>query len=430
MVTLGCIADDFGSARDLANHLVAGGMRVVQTLGVPSTAIDADKDAAIVTLKTRYGRPSEAVVRAMDALVWLKTQGAQLFYFCFSPTFNSVFAGERPGNIGPVIDALMNALGTDFTVVVPASPQQGVTQAKGYLFVGEGLLSECGLQAHPLTPMTDSNLLRVLRAQTQQQVALIDHVAVQASSVAIQEQMVEMRLKKRALALIDASTVDDLGRIAQATKKLSLVTGSPGLGAALPESLGFEATPKASRLMAATGTRAVLCASCTEASNRQVQNFHAAGYPAMAIDPLKIAKFGAAKVAKAAMSWAQPLLDKGPVLLYSTTEASARESVAKLLGIADAGSLVEECMAHIAEGLVDAGVRQLIIGGTDTAVVCLRRLGIRQMHVGGQVEPGVPWTYGYLGRGTPKMPDGMHCLIKPGKRGSDDFFTRAFDWMR
>ncbi len=430
MLKLGCIADDFSAARDLAQSLVAGGMRVVQTLGIPSTEADTDKDAIVVTLKTRYGRPSDAVVRALDALVWLKAQGVQQFYCCFSPTFNSVFEGEHPGNIGPVIDALMNALGVDFSVVAPSAPKSGVTVAKGYMFVGPVLLNECGLQNHPLTPMSDANLMRVLQAQTRHQVTLIDHVTVQTSSVAIQERMVELRLDKHALALIDASTTDDLSRIAQATKKLALVAGSAGLGAALPDSLGFKPSPKASRLPAISGHRAVLCASCAEVSNRQVEHFHAAGYPAMALDPLKISKFGAEKVAKAALSWAAPLLDKGPVLLYTSTDESTREAVANLLGIANVGTLIEDCMALIAEGMVDAGVRQLVIAGTDTAVGCLRHLGIRQMHIGSQVESGAPWAYGYLGRSTPKMPDGLHFLIKPGKRGSDDFFTRAFDWTR
>ena len=150
----------------------------------------------------------------------------------------------------------------------------------------------------------------------------------------------------------------------------------------------------------------------------------------MAIDPLKISKFGAEKVANAALSWATPLLGKGPVLLYTSTDESTREAVANLLGLSAVGTLIDNCMALIAEGMMDAGVRQLVMAGTDTAVVCLRHLGIRQMHVGSQVESGAPWAYGYLGRGTPKMPDGLHFLIKPGKRGSDDFFTRAFDWTR
>ena len=427
MLKLGCIADDFSAARDLANSLVTAGMRVTQTLGVPRTPLDLLADAAVVTLKSRYSRPGDAVVRALDALVWLKTQGAKHFYFCFSPTFDSLFNGNTRGNIGPVVEALMNALGADFTVVVPAFPDHGIALLKGHLFVNGALLSESAMASHPRTPMTNSNLLRVLQAQTTHQVALIDHLAVNASSVEVQERMVQLRLSELRVALIDAATNDDLMRIGHAVKGLALATGSAGLGLALPQNFDIAPSTAARHLPRPKGRGAVLCGSCTETSNRQVQYFHAAGHPAMALDPLKVSKFGADKVAQAALAWATPLLAKGPVLLYSTADEASKEAVKNLLGVNNAGLLIEQCMAHIARGMVALGVRQLVMGGTDTGVACLRGIGLRQLQIGPQIEPGVPWSYSPL---TVDDPDGLHLVVKPGALGTDDFFARAFDWTR
>lgn len=426
MLKLGCIADDFGDGRELACRLIAGGMQVVQTVGVPRGPLCAEADAAVVSIRTRHASPRDAVVRALDALVWLKTQGARQFYFCFSPTFDSLFTGDERGNIGPVIEALMNALGTDFSVVVPSFPDRGHVMLKGYLFAGSVLLQESAMARHPQTPMTDSNLVRVLQAQTRHQVTLVDHVAVNAGSVPIQERLVELRLEELSLALLDAGTNDDLQHIAQAVKNLPLINGSPGLGTALCGNFDLEPS-RPTVLPPASGLRAVICGSCAEASERQVQHFHAAGHPAMALDPLKIAKFGVDKVTQAVMTWAQPLLPQGPVLLYTTADAQAVEAVNQLLGTEQAQATIDQCLVHIASGLLKLGVRQLVISGSDTAQACLRGLGIRQMQVGLQVEDGVPWCYSAV---SPQAPEGLHLVMKPGTAGQEDFFTHAFDGMR
>lgn len=450
MLILGCIADDYAGGLELANNLVAAGMRVVQTLGVPRMPLDETVDAVVISLKARYASPGDAVVRALDAMMWLKTQGACQIYFCFSPTFDSVFTGDAPharGNIGPVLDALMDALGVDFTAVVPAFPDKACTLIKGHLFVGQTLLSESAMHDHPQTPMTDSNMLRVLEAQTRYNVGLIDLEQVNDSSIAIQERMVELRLKHVEVALIDANSTEDLLRIGMAVNTMPLLAGSPGLGLCLPQNFDFEPTPLASLLPPATGRRAVLCGSCSDASKRQIQYFHAAGHPAMALDPLKIGKFGPAKVAAAAMAWAKPLLPTSSVLFYSTADEASIAAVQSLLGVADAGVLVEQCMAEIARGLVALGVRQLLVAGSETGIACLRGLDIRHLRIGPLIEPGIPWCYSTFASlvgsaDTGRKPDGsvniltdtategLHFVVKPGMLGSDDFFTRAFDWMR
>lgn len=424
MLKLGCIADDFAAGRDLAANLASAGMRVTQTLGIPGGPLDSPAEAAVVTLKTRHGRSGDAVVRALNALVWLKAQGAKRFYFCFSPTFDSVFTGRARGNIGPVIEALMNALDTDFTVVVPAYPDQGLRLLRAHLFVDNLLLNESAMGRDPRTPMTDANLLRVLQAQTKQQVVLIDHVSVTSSSIAIQERMVEYRLGHVPMALIDAGTNEDLIRIGHAVKSLPLSTGSAGLGLALPQNFDILPSAEVSQLPPADGLKAILCGSCSEASNRQVQHFLASGQPAMSLDVLKLAKFGAEKMTQAVVAWATPLLPKGPVLVYSTADAAAIEAAKSLLGVSNAAALIEQCLILVARGLLTKGVRQLVMGGSDTAVACLRALDVRQMQVGPQIDPGVSWCFSPLG--TEKV-DGLHFAVKPGPSGTDDLFTRAFD---
>ncbi|MFZ3117037.1 MAG: 3-oxo-tetronate kinase, partial [Variovorax sp.] len=188
-MVLGCIADDFTGATDLANNLVRAGMRVVQTIGVPGAPLAADVDAVVVALKSRTIAPADAIAQSLDALKWLQAQGAQQIYFKYCSTFDSTAAG----NIGPVTEALMDALGSDFTIATPAFPDNKRTVFKGYLFVGDVLLNESGMQNHPLTPMTDPNLVRVLQAQTTRQVGLIDHAVVARGADAVRERIAELR---------------------------------------------------------------------------------------------------------------------------------------------------------------------------------------------------------------------------------------------
>jgi len=180
-VLLGCIADDFTGATDLANNLVRAGMRVLQTIGVPDSPVDFAIDAVVVSLKSRTIPPGEAVKQSLDACTWLREQGAKQIYFKYCSTFDST----AQGNIGPVIDALMRALGVDFTIATPAFPDVGRTVFKGHLFVGDVLLNESGMQNHPLTPMKDPNLLRVLAPQTSHSVGLIDYAVVAQGADAI-----------------------------------------------------------------------------------------------------------------------------------------------------------------------------------------------------------------------------------------------------
>ena len=412
---LGCIADDFTGATDLANNLVRGGMRVVQTIGVPQQALAAEVDAVVVALKSRTIPAADAVAQSLEALRWLQAQGARQIYFKYCSTFDST----ARGNIGPVTEALMQALHTDFTIATPAFPDNQRTVFKGNLFVGDVLLSESGMRDHPLTPMTDANLVRVLQAQSKSKVGLIDYRVVTQGEDAIRRRIAQLRGEAVRIAIVDAISNDDLIRLGPALRGMPLVTAGSGVAIGLPANFGIQASSQAGELPRATGLQAVVSGSCSTATNAQVAEFIRSGGPALAIDPLRIA--AGIDVAAEALAWARPLLAAGPVLVYSTADSGAVKQVQGQLGAEEAGALVERTIAAIAKGLVGLGVRQLVVAGGETSGACVQALGIAQMQIGPQIDPGVPWCFAQAA-GTA----GIHLALKSGNFGTADFFTKAF----
>ncbi|MBJ2155835.1 3-oxo-tetronate kinase [Variovorax sp. IB41] len=419
-LVLGCIADDFTGATDLANNLVRAGMRVVQAIGVPTTPLDADVDAVVVALKSRTIAPAEAIAQSLDALRWLQAQGARQIYFKYCSTFDST----PQGNIGPVTEALMDALQCDFTIATPAFPDNKRTVFKGYLFAGDVLLNESGMQNHPLTPMTDANLVRVLQAQCTRKVGLIDHTVVARGDAAITERIAQLKGEGVSIAIVDAVSNDDLLRLGPALATMPLVTAGSGVAIGLPANFGLAPSSQASALPAASGLRAIVSGSCSLATNRQVLDFIQRGGAALAIDPLRIA--AGVDVAAEALAWAAPLVGKQPVLVYSTAEAGAVKSVQGQLGVEEAGAMVERTIAAIARGLVDQGVRQLVVAGGETSGACVQALGIAQMQIGPQIDPGVPWCHARAEAAKAAGGAGVHIALKSGNFGGDDFFTKAF----
>ena len=265
---LGCIADDFTGATDLANNLVRAGMRAVQTIGVPTRDLDDEADAVVVALKSRSVPAREAVEQSLFALRWLRERGARQIYFKYCSTFDST----PQGNIGPVTEALMDALadspGADFTIATPAFPDNQRTVFKGHLFVGDVLLNESGMQNHPLNPMTDANLVRVLQAQCRRKVGLIDYRVVGQGPDAVRARMDELRSQGSAIAIVDAISNDDLVHLGPALRDLPLVTAGSGVAIALPANFGIAPSNAASALPPASGSRAILAGSCSQATNR------------------------------------------------------------------------------------------------------------------------------------------------------------------
>ncbi|MGW7271612.1 3-oxo-tetronate kinase [Streptomyces sp. NPDC054864] len=417
-IRLGCIADDFTGATDLANNLVRAGMRVVQLIDVPPTGTEdlvGDADAVVIALKSRTTPASEAVAASLRALQWLRSAGAEQIYFKYCSTFDST----RAGNIGPVIDALMDAIGTDFTVATPAFPDNGRTVFKGHLFVGDVLLSESGMRHHPLTPMTDSNLVSVLGAQTARPVGLIDHTAVAAGAEAIRKRVESLREEGVGAAIVDAVSNDDLLRLGAAVKGLPLVTAGSGLAIRLPANWGFEPSAAAAQLPPPGGHRAIVSGSVSTATNGQVREFLRGGRPAFRVDPLRIA--AGEDVAGQALAFAAAHLADGPVLVYSTEAPEAVSDVQGRLGVTEAGELVEQTLARVARGLVELGVRQLVVAGGETSGAVVQALGLTGLRIGPQIDPGVPWCAASLPDGDP-----LHITLKSGNFGGPDFFTAAF----
>ena len=415
-IQLGCIADDFTGATDLANNLVRSGMRVVQTIGVPASPLAADVDAVVVALKSRTIPAAEAIAQSLDALKWLQAQGAEQIYFKYCSTFDST----PEGNIGPVTEALMDALGTDFTIATPAFPDNGRTVFKGYLFAGHVLLNESGMQNHPLTPMQDANLVRVMQAQTQRPVGLIDYKAVAQGEAVIRVRIAELRSQGVGVAVVDATSNADLLLLGPALKDLPLVTAGSGVAIGLPGNFGLQPSVQASQLPAACGLQAVVSGSCSLATQAQVAHFKSSGRPAMAIDPASLMNGQSDAVVRQVLAWAAPLLKDGPVLVYSTAEPDAVKAVQAQLGVAEAGALVEHALGSVARGLVDLGVQQLVVAGGETSGACVQALGIAQLQIGPQIDPGVPWCH------APSAQGGVHIALKSGNFGTDDFFSKAF----
>ncbi len=415
MTVLGCIADDFTGATDLANNLVRAGMRVVLTVDVPTQAEPIDADAVVVALKSRTVPAATAVEQSLRACRWLRRQGARQIYFKICSTFDSTSAG----NIGPVIEALMDELNCGFSIATPAFPETGRTVVHGHLFLADTLLSDSGMRHHPLTPMTDANLVRVLQAQLNpakgRKVGLIDYRTVSQSGQAIQQRMHELQDKGFAIAIVDALSDEDLGRLGEALRGASFLTAGSGLGTSLPRNWGFSPANRAD-LPPARGRKAILAGSCSVATNAQVQRFIRDGGEAYALQPAPDADLEL-QIAQV-LSWADACWrsEAGqPLLVYSTAEP---EHVS-----AANAPMVEQAMAALARAFVHRGVGCLVVAGGETSGICVQALNIRQMQIGPQIDPGVPWCYAMSAEG------GLHLALKSGNFGSPDFFCKAFAFV-
>lgn len=417
---LGCIADDFTGATDLAGMLVHAGMRTVQMIGVPQAPLPEDVDAVVIALKSRTIPADEAIEQSLAALKWLQAAGCRQFYFKYCSTFDSTDGG----NIGPVTDALMTALNTKFTIACPAFPENKRTIFKGHLFVGDVLLSDSGMRQHPLTPMTDANLVRVLQRQTSRKVGLISHEVVASGSAAISAEIDRISAEGVEIAIVDATSNADLMQIGSACAGLPLVTAGSGIALGLPQNFQrqglLEGGANADRLPATGGLRAVISGSCSVATQAQVQHAIDAGMPAFAIDPIKLARGD--DVVAAALKWAEPLLVAGPVLVYATAAPEAVKAVQAELGVERAGNLVEQALSSIARGLVERDVRQLLVAGGETSGAVVTALEVAGLRIGPQIDPGVPWTAS-LG----ERP--LALALKSGNFGSRDFFTKAWSLL-
>ncbi|UZG45173.1 3-oxo-tetronate kinase [Caldimonas thermodepolymerans] len=414
-LVLGVVADDFTGATDVASMLVRAGMRTVQAIGVPQGPVPDDADAVVVALKSRTAPVEQAVRESLAALRWLQAGGARQFYFKYCSTFDSTPAG----NIGPVAEALLEALDSDFTIACPAFPENGRTVYRGHLFVGDRLLSESGMQHHPLTPMTDANLVRVLQAQSRARVGLVRRDTVAQGAQALRAAFEALRRDGVRLAVVDAIEDDDLRHIAQACDGLPLVTAGSGVALGLPAVYAargwLQPDAQAAAWPPAGGAAAVLSGSCSEATNAQVAHWIEAGRPAWRIDVRQLA--AGAPVAAQALAWARERMAQQPVLVYATAQPEVVRAVQAELGAQRAGALVEQALAAIAQGLAEAGVQRLVVAGGETSGAVVQALGIARLRIGATIAPGVPWT---RAEGRP-----LWLALKSGNFGAPAFFSQA-----
>jgi uncharacterized protein YgbK (DUF1537 family) len=315
----------------------------------------------------------------------------------------------------------MEALGTNFTIACPAFPENGRAVFKGHLFVGDDLLHESGMRHHPLTPMTDSNLVRVLQEQTRHKVGLIDFHTVSQGADAITKKIASLKTNGVSIAIVDAVTNEDLIAMGPALTKLPLLTAGSGVAIGLRPIKDTKNLEGAAQLPKASGFRAIISGSCSAATNEQVAHYLSTGGIAFAVDPLQLAQ-GHDVVAEA-LNWAVSHLSREPVLIYATAEPAAVKAAQLQLGVQHAGEIVEDALARIAKGLVHFGVRQLIVAGGETSGACVQALSIESLRIGPQIAPGVPWCHA-ASEDAPQS--GLHIALKSGNFGSIDFFTNAF----
>ncbi|KPW37314.1 HopAN1 protein [Pseudomonas coronafaciens pv. atropurpurea] len=412
---LGCIADDFTGATDLANMLVRGGMRTVQSIGIPSTEMAAglDADAIVIALKSRTTPSAEAVAESLAALEWLRERGCEQIFFKYCSTFDSTAAG----NIGQVSEALLEQLGSDFTLACPAFPENGRTIFRGHLFVQDQLLSESGMQNHPLTPMTDANLVRVLQAQTTHKVGLLRYDTVAKGVESVRGKIAELRAEGVSMAIADALSDADLYTLGEACADLPLLTGGSGLALGLPGNFrkaGKLRDIDAAKQIAISGGEVVLAGSASVATNGQVAAWLEANRPALRINPLDLA--AGKPVVEQALAFARDAAQT--VLIYATSTPDEVKAVQKELGVERSGAMVEAALGEIAKGLFDAGVRRFVVAGGETSGAVVQALGVQLLQIGAQIDPGVPAT---VSSGS----EPLALALKSGNFGARDFFAKA-----
>ncbi len=418
MALLGCIADDFTGATDLASMLVGRGMSTVQLIGVPEPG-DTMPDAAaiVVALKSRTTPAGDAVRESLAALAWLRDAGCRQFLFKYCSTFDSTEAG----NIGPVADALVDALDCGFAIACPAFPTNGRTVYQGHLFVGAALLNESGMQDHPLTPMRDANLVRVLSRQTTGGVGLVPFATVESGAGAVRSALSALKEQGRRYAIVDAVTDAHLLAMGEAVANHALVTGGSGVAMGLPDNFrraGLLQDAEAGALPHVPGHAAVLAGSCSRATLFQIGAARDR-MPTLELDAL--ATPDAAALTRQALDWASDKLSDTPLLIAASAPPDKVAALQAKFGREAAGTLVEDAMSRIAQGLVAAGVRRMVVAGGETSGAVVGALGVKRLAIGREIDPGVPWTRAE-GAGPPLL-----LALKSGNFGGRDFFANAFE---
>jgi uncharacterized protein YgbK (DUF1537 family) len=423
-LALGCIADDYTGASDLANTLTRSGLRTVQTIGVPAGDLALPEvDAVVVSLKSRSIEAGLAVTRSRAAEKWLRGRGARHVLFKICSTFDSTDAG----NIGPVMDALRADSGERIVLVTPAFPETGRTVYQGNLFVGSVPLNESPLRDHPLNPMRDSNLVRVLARQSKTRIGLIDLAILASGPDAVRARLADLAGTGIGAVIVDAVFDRDLETIGSVALDHRLSVGASGIGLGLARALvaSGEVRPDASTTISGTpvgGPAACLAGSCSQATLRQIANAEKA-MPVLHLDPDRVV--AGKEEARRALAWAVDRLGEGPILIASSSTPDEVAALQARHGRDAAGHAIEQAMADIGEGLVQSGVRRLVIAGGETSGAVVDRLGIPGFLVGAEIAAGVPVL-----RAVGAKDGEMSLALKSGNFGGPEFFSDALELIR
>lgn len=407
---LGCIGDDFTGSSDLANTLAKQGMKTVQYTGIPKQTATADVEAGVVALKSRSIPVNKAVAQSLAALNWLQAQGCRQFFFKYCSTFDST----PEGNIGPVAEALADALDADRVIVCPAFPGTGRSLYQGHLFVKDQLLNESGLQNHPLTPMTDADIRRWLDLQT---VGSVGHVPAQqvfSGSSSIRNSLMQQQLQGHRLIVVDAIRDEDLMMIGAAAEDITLVTGGSGVAMGLPENFrrqGLISSGANKWAGEANGVCVALSGSCSTTTRQQIAQ-HAKSHPTFEI---VVAEVMAKKTtAEKVVSWAME--QQGIPLVYSSADPETVAAVQNEFGREVAAQLLEEFFADVARQLVTQGVKRLLIAGGETSGAVVEGLSLDTLEIGPEIDPGIPAL---------RAGADLVLALKSGNFGSEDYFVKA-----
>lgn len=420
---LGCIADDLTGATDLALMLTREGLRTVQTNGLPQDDLDLDDvDAVVVALKSRTIAAPDAVGQSLAATEKLIAAGARRLFFKYCSTFDST----DQGNIGPVAEALLKRLDTPFTIACPAFPATGRSIYMGQLFVNGVPLAESSMRDHPLTPMRDSDLRRVLRRQTKGEVGHVAYADVEKGPDAIRAAFEREKSAGRAIAIVDALSDTHLRQIGKACVDLKLVTGGSGVAIGLPAAyqeagLIRKLTPAPRTITAPPGRAAVLAGSCSTATREQVQKAIDAGLPAFRIDPMAVAD--GSLTADTVFHWIERQAKTSIPLVYSSDAPKNVQAVQERLGRDHAGHVVERLLADVARKLTALGFTRLIVAGGETSGAVVNGLGVKALSIGPEIDPGVPWT-----RSRSSLD--VALALKSGNFGAPDFFLKAWSALQ
>ncbi|MBB3992773.1 uncharacterized protein YgbK (DUF1537 family) [Sulfitobacter undariae] len=402
---LGCIGDDFTGSSDLANTLAKAGMRTVQYSGVPDGPADAEVQAGVVSLKSRSIDPDEAVRQSLEALRWLQDQGCEQIFFKYCSTFDST----AQGNIGPVADALAEALDAHKVIVCPAFPGAGRSIYQGYLFVKDMLLNESGMENHPLTPMKDANLRRLMAAQSNHSVGLVPAETVFKGAAAIAAQMEAAHTAGQRMIVVDALRDADLMEIGAAAKGLPLITGGSGVALGLPANFGINPAPVPWQLQ--TGKAVVLSGSCSTATRGQIA-YHLARHAGLKIDPAAV--IDGTQTPQDVAQWL--FETDGLPLAYSSADPDEVAGIQARFGTDAAAHALESFFGDVAVRLARMGVTRILTAGGETSGAVVEALNIRTMAIGPEIDPGVPAL---------RASDTLVIALKSGNFGAEDYFEKA-----